>query len=239
MCTLQLPGVIDIVLSCQISPSPAGHHVLDHQLIRSAVRALRFEHPTIASRYAWPVIRSGRPFGPEEGRFAYEVPHSECDVQLWLSEVVFDRSDALAGSVNIEGAISSVRRELGTALASPPHTMFQLHHVPSLTESHGIILRLAHTLFDGIGAFQVVDLFIAKLAQFLASGSTPELPLAWGEEVSRLAGPVPDRSKVPWSEEKMEQDGDMMKKLHEALGFAPVTIVGLKPAIHYPNVISV
>jgi len=107
--------------------------------------------------------------------------------------------------------------------------MFQLHHILS-PGRHAIIFRLGHSLFDAIGAFQLMHLFIAQLAQILPIESIPMSALAWGEEVSRLAGPVPDRSKVPWSEEKTEQDGEMTKKFYEALGFAQKS-----HGIHVPN----
>jgi hypothetical protein len=227
LCTLQLPGVTDIILSCQLSLSAANHRLLDHQLIRSVIRALRFEHPAIASRYAWPDLTAGKQVSPEEGRFAYEVPRSERDVELWLEEVTIDRSDALATADNsLDSAIASVRRDLGKTSTMPPASMFQLHYIASASSagSHAIIFRLGHTLFDGMGAFQIMDLFLGKLAQFLAPGSNPAAHLAWGEEVSRLVGPVPDRSKVPWSEEKIEQDGDMIKKLYEALELTQVGV---------------
>jgi len=189
------PGLPDIISSIQLFPvfESATHLALTLDVIRSVVRALRFDHPSTAIRLAW----SAEPPSPETAIFTYDVPSSEHDIQLWLPEVVFDRRDVLvAANGNMDNAIQMVERELGQE-QSFNKSAFIIHHIPPSLGSardapHGFVFLLTHAVFDGIGTFQFMNIFASKIATLLSNnGDVGSLP--WGEEISRLA-PVHEES---------------------------------------------
>ncbi|KZT19158.1 hypothetical protein NEOLEDRAFT_989237 [Neolentinus lepideus HHB14362 ss-1] len=218
VCTYTLPGMADIIISCHLRP-PSGSLVpIEEALVKSAVRALRFEQPIIATKLAFTDVEPGDFPRPEEGRFVYEVPASEEDVDRWLNEVVTIHTDVSRSYTDIDSAVTAVTRDLSSVGSAPPTTLFELHFVPSVGEDRTcvVILRMGHALFDGIGCWLFLDAFNAKLAWMLGDPLRAQQKLLWGEEVSRLTGAVPDRLKVPWAPDKIEDDQVMVEKLREA-----------------------
>lgn len=226
MCGYALPGMADIIISCQLTPPADCSSRIDEHLVRCAVRELRFEHPTIAATFAWPALEPSALPKPEDGRLVYEVPASEDDVERWLSEVVLSRADAAeAAPGDVGTAVQLVSRDLGRAASGPQATLFEVHFVPGLRGSRcGLVFRLGHALFDGIGSFHFLEMFNAKIAGLL--GSLERRDFEWGAEVVRLTGAIPDRARVPWSTERAEGDTAMLDKVREALT-VPKTLQGL------------
>ncbi|EPQ54020.1 hypothetical protein GLOTRDRAFT_121921 [Gloeophyllum trabeum ATCC 11539] len=209
------PGYGDVIISCQLTST---NYKIDNGTVKQAVRLLRYDHPAIAAKWACP--KPGGASNSAEKRLAYEVPGSEGDVDVWLSDVITDRSDAL-GEANgdVDAAIALVRHDLGKAGTGPPTTFFEAHFVPSSSggPACGIVLRLGHAVFDATGSFQILDSLIERIAQILRSGGHKKLN--WGDEVVRLAEPFPDIAKVPWSLDSMKsrEDRFMLDKLAETV----------------------
>jgi len=206
------------MISCTIDV-PSGLH-LTHQDIRSATRALRFSHPSIASRVVWP---PGLP-NVAEAKFVYESPVSEEQVTSWLNSVVFlnhGSTGELGELDDVEAALSALRIDLGGADAVRTDDQFKLFHVVSRIEKphvHSILMYLRHALFDGIAAWQVLDCWLQELSQVI--GRLPELvtlPLKWGTESSRLSRPVSDRTERPWSPSDLHGDWPIVKHMHKIL----------------------
>lgn len=217
MCGHVLPGMADIILSCQLTPPAGCPTEIDEALVRAAVRALRFEHPTIAAKFAWPKLEPDTFPVADNARFVYEVPASDKDVEGWLSQVVVTRMDAAeAARGDVDSAVRFVSHDLGRVAYGPQTTLFEMHFIPVWQGSScGVVFRLGHALFDGIGSFQFLDMLNARIAQLLKMPVREEF--AWGEEVARLTGAVPDRARVPWSPDKIDDDKVMLDKLQEAL----------------------
>ncbi|KAF8509870.1 hypothetical protein BU17DRAFT_98598 [Hysterangium stoloniferum] len=223
------PGQADLILSCKISvPIGDNYRSLDIHAVKWAVKALRFDHPSIASQYAWPdsSTQTSGPLRPGDGRLAYQVPNGQLDIDEWLSQVVIDRRPTLqACNSQLDQAIDLVRRELGKAFPEPRMNTFQLHFIPSpsVSQPHAIVLLMGHTVFDAIATFQVTSLLLSKIAQIVDVKSDMAMHFAWGEEVKRLAKPFPDRGIVSWSSEKIDEDLFMVKRFQEAGGFLKVS----------------
>ncbi|TFK45907.1 hypothetical protein OE88DRAFT_1739865 [Heliocybe sulcata] len=229
VCTYALPGMANILVSCHITPPPGSSAPIDEPLVRAAVRALRFEQPTIATKLAFAGVAPGTFPQPDNGRFAYVVPASEEDVSAWLDDVVVTH----AGHADIAAAVEAVTHALTGVGTSPPTTLFDLHFIPSTgaDPTCAVVLNMGHALFDGIGCWLFLDLFTAKLAWMMGDPpSRANQPIPWGDEVARLAGAVPDRLKVPWAPEKIDEDLIMVDKLREAASI-PKTV----PGLHVPH----
>ena len=215
------PGLTDLILSCHISvPLGDNYRRLDLNVIKCAVKALRFDHPTIATQCAWPDLNvpSAKPLDLRDGRLAYQVPKGESEVEEWLSQVVIDReADLHACHLDLEQAIDLVRRDLGKPLQEPRADTFQLHFIPSSSAERncGIVLQLGHVVFDSIAAFQLMNLLVSKIAEIIDAKSDMAMDFAWGEEVKRLAKPFPDRGMIPWSAEKRDEDEYMAKRFQD------------------------
>ncbi|TFK50019.1 hypothetical protein OE88DRAFT_1809055 [Heliocybe sulcata] len=227
-CSYALPGMADIILSCHLSLPPTSSTPIDLRLVKAAVRALRFENPTIAAKCAFPRSESGAMPRPSDGILVYEVPAGEEEVDTWLNEVVVAHPEASREHGGIETAVAAISQELGAAGRAPPTTLFELHFVSPSTgdRKYGVILRVGHALCDGIGSFLLLDMFNAKLASLMGDTERAHESIPWGEEVARLTGAIPDRVKVPWAPEKIEEDGVMLDKLREAAAI-PKSIPGL------------
>jgi len=88
------PGLADIICSVYIPPHISTSRKLSFEIVKAAVRQLRFDHPAIATQFAW----RAQPPSTENDIFAYEVPSSETDVDEWLSKVVVCRDDVLSST---------------------------------------------------------------------------------------------------------------------------------------------
>ncbi|EPQ50708.1 hypothetical protein GLOTRDRAFT_133810 [Gloeophyllum trabeum ATCC 11539] len=217
--SLVSPGYADIIISCQlISPNQP----LTESPIKSAVRLLRSDHPTIAARFACPASEDGSPPSAADVKLAYEVPASEREVDLWLNEVVTVRTDT---GGDVDAAVALVAHDLGKAAAGPPTTLFEAHFIPGSTSRSALVLRLGHAVFDGIGVFQALDLLNERIARVLRSPVHVSEPLNWGEETARLALPTPECTKIPWSlaAEMSEDDQVMLDRLVEAINMEKVS----------------
>ena len=216
--SLVTPGRSDVLISCTIDvPSNLP---LTHQHVRSATRALRFSHPSIASKVAWP---PGPP-NVAEAKFAYESPASEEQVTSWLDSVVYVHSGSAgqAGDTkDVETLLSALRIDLGRVDVARTDDQLKLFHVVPCAQKpqvHGVMLYLRHALFDGMAAWEVMDCWLQELSQ--VSGTSPDpviLPFEWGTEVSRLARSVADRTSRPWSPSDLHNDWPLLKRMNEVL----------------------
>ncbi|KZT29979.1 hypothetical protein NEOLEDRAFT_491534 [Neolentinus lepideus HHB14362 ss-1] len=228
LCSYALPGMADIILSCHLSPPPGMSVHIDEALMKAAVRILRFEHPTIAAKCAFPKLEEGAVPQSSDGFLAYEVPASEEDVDHWLNEVVIVHTDATREHGDIQTALTIITRELGGVGRKRSTALFELHFIPGLAGDHtcGVLLRVGHALCDGIGCFLLLDMLNAKIASLMSDAQRAQQELPWGEEVARLTGAVPDRVKVPWAPEKIQEDEVMLGKLREAITIPKHSDVG-------------
>lgn len=220
LCSLINPGIPDSICSVHITPCDDSLHNITIDTIRATLRELRFDHPSIALRRAWRIgaaAQQGAP-SPKDALFVYDVPRSERDTEEWLSSVVFHH-DELAASLrgNIDAATHSVIYDIGKRPDSP-RPLFSIHYIPSLTSGgpHCLVFHLSHSVFDSIGAWQVMDLFIAKLATVLAKNGVTR-PLQWGEEVVRLPEPFAEAARVPWYAPKIAEDMAMVGRERQAV----------------------
>lgn len=213
--SLFTPGQTDVMISCTIDV-PSNLH-LTHQHIRSATRALRFSHPSIASKVVWP---PGPP-NVAEAKFAYESPASEEQVTSWLDSVVltYNKSDDEGvGAKDVETSMSALRIDLGRADIARTDDQLKIFHVlphAQKPQVHGIMFYLRHALFDGVAAWEVMDCWLQELSK--VAGTSPDLPFAWGTEVSRLARSVADRTSRPWSPSDLHTDWPILKYMNEVL----------------------
>jgi len=73
---LATPGLSNIICSIHISLQAATSCKLSLDVVKAAVRQLRFDHPAIATQIGW----HAHPPSMENALFAYEIPTSEGDV---------------------------------------------------------------------------------------------------------------------------------------------------------------
>lgn len=210
------PGRGDPMVSCVIDvPSNVQ---LTHDKIRFALRSLRFEHPSIASKVVW-----HPPAEPADARFIYEAPASEEQVTSWLDSIAFVRE----GASEVEATLSALRIELARADAPRTSDELKLYHITphaSKPQVHGILLYLKHTIFDGVAAWQVLDCVLEQLSRIL--GQSPghsSSPIEWGTEVSRLARPVADRVAHPWSPGDLHSEWPIVKRMNKILDHPSVS----------------
>lgn len=218
-----------LITSIRLSPpNPTNAHELNFDVVKAAVRQLRFDHPAIASKQG----RLSQPPAPEQVVFAYEVPGSESDIDAWLSKVVFDRSDVLlTSSGSIEKAIETLTYDLGKP-GSPGKPLFFVNYIPASAPDgqHGLVFFFSHGIFDAIGCFQIMDLCVSKIADSLAT-SDKRSPLPWGEETSRLPPAFVESARIPHTAEKTAEDEVMLQKIKDILPSLPVSCAVLYCAL--------
>ena len=197
-----------------LSLSNPSTQKLNLDVVKSAIRQLRFDHPSIASKHGW----SAQPPKPEHAIFAYEVPTSEIDMDDWLSTVVLDKTDVLkALNGDLQKAIDAITYELGKPVPAD-RPVFLLHYIPTLAPDgqHALVFYFAHTIFDAIGTFQIMELCAIKIAEALEKGGRRD-PLPWGEEVSRLPIALVESARVPRTTEKTPEDVAVIQQYKDLL----------------------
>ncbi|PSR74923.1 hypothetical protein PHLCEN_2v9457 [Hermanssonia centrifuga] len=203
-----------IITSLRISPPSPSCHELNFEVLKAAVRQLRFDHPAIASEFGW----SAQPPTPEHAVFAYEVPGSESDIDTWLSKVVFDRTSVLlASNGDMDKAVETITYDLGKPdLNGGP--VFVLHYIPAASPDgqHSLVFFLNHSVFDAIGAFQIMDLCLSKIADLLATGAQRR-PLPWGEETLRLPPALVESARIPCTAVKTPEDEAIIQNVKDSL----------------------
>ncbi|KZP25033.1 hypothetical protein FIBSPDRAFT_856416 [Athelia psychrophila] len=210
---LATPGRADLITACDVK-FPA---VITATHVRAAMRALRFSHPSIASTLVWSSDYS-------QGRFQYQAPTSEEEVDRWLDAVVIHRNDlACPGAGEVVDAINVLSSELSHAKALRTKDLLKLYHLtPSATapDTHGFLMYLNHSLFDGVGGWQALDCFLHELCIILSrcsNGEPAEAAFEWGNEHTRLARPVSDRAFKPWTPADLHTDWPMVKRMNKVL----------------------
>ncbi|KAJ7743440.1 hypothetical protein DFH07DRAFT_835503 [Mycena maculata] len=209
-CTVD--GSTLITTSIQLSPPSPSPHELNLDVVRAAVRQLRWDHPAIANEHGW----SGPPPAAEHAVFAYEVPGSESDIDVWLSQVVVDsRSRLLDANGDIEKAVDTLMHDLCKAhpLKAP---FFLVHYLPaaSLAGKHALSFSFNHAVFDAAGSFQIMDLCVSRIADALATGGERS-PLPWGEEISRLPPAFVESARIPHTADKIPEDEFMVQRVKD------------------------
>lgn len=217
LCTYLQPGFLDIVCSCQISTLSAIRPLSVFH-IKNAVRALRFRHPAVASRLAWPNVAHPGPYpDPYSARLVYEAV-GDAEVEKWVDEVVIDRTAVLdQGDGTLQSAVDIVLREVGQESSSPHTTLFNVYLVAGSGSDAALVIRGAHALFDAIGLLKCMDRLVAEISRSLGAENSISQTLSWGDEVSRLVGSAVDYMKVPWSPEEDIQDGVRLQNVKRIL----------------------
>lgn len=194
-----LPGWADIILSVQLD-APTETPITAN-VVRSALRSLRFEQPVIATRLAFHPAPAGSPVPFGNGVLVYETPASEVEVNTWLDDVITDRADALdVVGGDTRDAVALVYRETSKALEAYRSSQLEVSCIPTQDgHSGGLVLRCGHVAFDAAGAFEVMDSLIRKIAEVLAAKDAARESLAWGEETQRLAPSAVDLTRIPWT----------------------------------------
>ncbi|KAJ7452134.1 hypothetical protein B0H11DRAFT_2288802 [Mycena galericulata] len=204
-----------IVTSIRLSPNPS----LNFDVVKAAVRQLRFDHPAIASEHGW----SGSPPAAEHAVFAYQVPSSESDIDSWLSQVVTDATHILEAS---NGDIGKAIDTLTYNLVKPdaPDGFFFVHYIPAASPDgqHGLVFSFSHAVFDAVGCFQLMDMCASRIADSLATGGR-RISLPWGEETSRLPPALADCARIPRTAEKLYEDEFMIQNVRDVVQSYPTT----------------
>ncbi|KZT54846.1 hypothetical protein CALCODRAFT_372467 [Calocera cornea HHB12733] len=221
------PGFSDMLLSCHINIPSTTSLVIDY--VRRATRALRWSHPGIAATIAFPPFTSLADFKPEQGRLVYQTAASEKDVSDWLDEVVFDKSFYLsAAEGDLNRALDALKKEIGAITTPRTQWMLKVNFISDAeSNKHAVLIQTGHVIFDGIGTFEVLDLWLHELARVLTQEKEG---CQWGEEAARLAKAVPDRLPEPWSAQPTPADHPVMKEIYASLQMPPVQF-GL-PVMH-------
>jgi len=96
----------------------------------------------------------------------------------------------------IEPAVQAATLDLGKRPEFAE--LFLIHYIPSPSpdEPHALVFFLSHAVFDGIGAFQIIDMCVKRIAAALANDAVPPA-LVWGGEVCRLPLAFADAVAVP------------------------------------------
>ncbi|KZP13013.1 hypothetical protein FIBSPDRAFT_1049718 [Athelia psychrophila] len=208
---LLAPGRADVIIRTTLSlPAPQKN---THERVRAALRTMRWNHPSIASHVAW-----DKDF--VEGKFVYEAPKDETAVSHWLDQVTFLRQ---AGEEGVEKATDGLLSELASLSTKRTGYELKLYHVtPSSSETsgtrnrekHEIIMYFRHELFDGVGAWEAVGIYLSELAATLGAPSGTS-SLEWGKELERLARPVPDRAgpAAQWSPKDLHGDWPLIQRV--------------------------
>ncbi|KAF7976160.1 hypothetical protein HWV62_7481 [Athelia sp. TMB] len=222
---LQKPGRADIMVHVEVE-APTSHP-LTHSHVRAAVRKLRWEHPSVASKILWNHDYS-------DGKYVYEAPASEGDVDAWLDAVVYLKE---AGPAGVDARMQEELTRLGRLDTKRTNDEFQLYHfTPNSTSDpankHIFVMYLRHTLFDGVGSWEAMGSFLSELALVLAAPVPNREQLQWGAELTRLARAVPDRigAEGQWSQKDLHGNWPLVKKMKEVLA-RPSTSFG----IPYPS----
>lgn len=179
---------------------------------------MRWNHPSIASHIVWDADFSA-------GKFVYEAPEDEAAVGAWLDQVVFLRT---AGKEGVAKAADGLVAELASFGTQRTGDELKVHHVaPSSSnfssgdgEKHEIVMYFRHELFDGVGAWETVGIFLSELAIALGAPSRiSAVTLEWGNELERLARPVPDRAGpvAQWSPKDLYGDWPMVQNIKEVM----------------------
>lgn len=215
-----IPGVSDTIVAVQLSLSPDASCKLTIETVKSAMREILFDHPIIAANHAW---RADTAFNGvvdlNKAVLAYKVPKDEEDVQAWLSTAVYDCNAALEeANGDIDAAVRSVIYSAGRVRVRPLPLLSVRHISASHPDGrHGLVFLISHAISDGISAWQLVELFVDKIAALLAQGEAIHRPLPWGEEIARLPEPFATASPIPWTTPKVPEDSVVPSKA-KALG---------------------
>lgn len=230
--TAQLITSIHLTTSLPLSSSKSSSSAINIDVLKSAVRSLRFEHPAIAGKL-------GKLSKTGENVFVYEVPSCEDDIEDWLRSLVLDRSDVLSSMPmpSIEEAIEAITHDLGRATTLRP--LFNIHYIPrarsyrtsisSKTDDDdevGLVFFLNHSIFDAIGAFQIMDRLVAHIADALGSGELRS-ELRWGEEVGKLPNPIGVDARVRYDAEKGSEVEEVRAMVSELVPSLKVRILFL------------
>lgn len=192
-------------------------HQLSHAHVRCAFRKLRFEHPSIASKIMWNESYA-------DGKFVYEAPRDEAQIEKWLDDVVSLREATT--QLGVEDLLHAELQELGRLDAQRTNDELKLYHISSSSSSsnhlknqHIFLLYLRHTLFDGIGSWEAMGCFLSELAKALASSPAVPEELAWGTEFDRLARAVPDRvgKDAQWTPKDLQQNWPLVTRVKEII----------------------
>ncbi|KAJ7730368.1 hypothetical protein DFH07DRAFT_848831 [Mycena maculata] len=187
-----------ITTSIQLSPPSPSPHELNLDVVRVA--------------HGW----SGPPPAVEHAVFAYEVPGSESDIDVWLSQVVVHgRSRLLEANGDIEKAVDTLMHDL--CKAHPLKTPFFLvHYIPAASPAgkHALLFSFNHAVFDTAGSFQIMDLCVSRIADALATGGERS-PLPWGEETSRLTPAFVESARIPHTADKIPEDEFMVQRVKD------------------------
>lgn len=225
LCSFLQPGFADVLCSCRLSLQGSKQAITIDD-IRSAVRQLRFEQPTIAARLAWPSqwasVSQMWP-DPKDARLVYESTALESDIQRWVELVVVNRTAAVKDAGDIDCAVRSVLGEVGRGYDSPPPTLFTVHFIPCpQSAGYALVVRGAHALFDAFGLMKCMDRIVQVVATLLEGDGGPNGDLAWGEEIPRLVGSAVDYTVMPWSVGMEDEDEVMLQKAIDVLKAAKV-----------------
>lgn len=162
-----------IGIYASLSVPVASDVLLAH--VKSAWRALRWEVPTIAASTSHIWHQDGR---PPTAFIVYDEAKSNEDVEKWISETV--ESFPTYGIEN--KTLDDLRYDIGQEPI--PVNDFDrqtfLYLVPYSTTKFGLLLRTAHTTFDGVGVKVLMTKILGHLASYIVDAGSEHLTMEWG-----------------------------------------------------------
>lgn len=230
MAAAGVPGVPDAISSIHVSLPASTKFNLTINTVKAAVRRLRFDHPAIALELGW----SAPEPAPDHAQFVYEAPASEEEVAEWLSRAVVEDKEILGACQGDLGeATDSLIREAGKgAIFSKPVFKVTLVSSPPSAgvQSYGLVFEPSHSVFDGIGTFQMINLCVEHITFYLAAVDDDAQfpPIPWGDEVSRL--PVAVFDDIPTPLEYVEADVATVTRKVDEVTASYKTSLGLPAA---------
>ncbi|RYP90948.1 hypothetical protein DL770_002953 [Monosporascus sp. CRB-9-2] len=211
----------------------AGSHSREdiERRIEDAVRkgwvALRYDHPTIASR----VVQD-----PETGKFSKIYRTSKTDAQ---------RDQWLENTVKV---VSTGQTGMEWANSDPPvpdlPTLFIIRPPPSSTGSRvvrrDLVLRSPHDIIDGIGTLYLFGNLLDHVSRSFAEGNSYQLPVLDGSEASNLSPPFRTAANVPPTLTEAQQrrlSDNAVQNAAAAEGDESLTVLGIpfKPGATLPG----
>lgn len=208
-------SLASIITSVRIQCPPSIKITLD--IIKDAIRLLRFEHPFIATKHGL-LSQDKTPI------FTYQPPTSKDDVNAWLDKVISRQETS-----ELDKEMDNLTHELGRHDFRSLYP-FLLFHFPSTPSSpDALVFFFNHGMFDAIGCFQFIDRCLTNIAQCIRKTTRDLLP--WGEEISRLAPALIQSARIPHTAPRIPEDDAMLQYVKDTLKDLTVCII-------FPNFLS-
>lgn len=192
-----ITGHISITVDAPVSWCTDIETAVDIAL-QHAWLALRFDHPTIASRVVW---------DPRTGTFTkvYQTLIDAIEERAWLDQTLVKIS---TGQTGIEWANSDPPAPSYPTLfvITPPPATVLSEGSERKTIRRDLVIRSPHDIMDGMGTLMLLNNLVKHASRAYAQGKSFQLPLFNGLEVHNLSPPYRIAAGVPSSPTEAQQN---------------------------------